>query len=78
MSHENSLLKAKKRFKEINVDIAKMMSDLNEAHKKYLAQPLATDFNWGDVGDAARIAKGVEEALMVFGALDESKAKYSS
>ena len=55
-----------------------MMSDLNEAHKKYSAQPLATDFNWGDVGDAARVAKGVEEVLMVFGVLDESKAKYSS
>jgi hypothetical protein len=78
MSNENSLLEAKKRFKEINADIVKMMSDLNEAHKKSLAQPLAKDFNWGDVGDAARIAKGIEEVLIVFGALDESKTKYSS
>jgi hypothetical protein len=78
MSHENSLLEAKKHFKEINADIAKMMSDLNEAYKKYSIQPLASNFNWGDVGDATRVAKGIEEALMVFGALDESKAKYSS
>jgi hypothetical protein len=78
MSNQESLLKAKKRFTEINTDIAKMVEKLNQAHSKYSNQQPSSDLNWGHVGDASTLAQYVEQALVAFGGIDESKTKYQS
>jgi len=78
MSNQESLLKAKKRFTEINADIAKMIEKLNQAHSKYSNQKLSSDLNWGHVGDASTLAQYLEQSLIAFGVVDETETKYQS
>ena len=61
------------KYNKINSDISAMLNKISEIRNSESSEIK----NWGHLGDLSRIAKSLEDALFVMGALNEEDFKYN-